>query len=196
MLPAATLTPTAPSSAALPVTLLNFTGRLDNTVIPLSWSTSSEQNSAYFEVQKSIDGINYYPLGRVTAAGTSTTKRDYGYTDKQVSEQNYYRLAMTDIDGKFVLSNVVLVKSPGALQQVWVVNNPFRSYIDIRLARMPQQQVQAELTTIAGAVVFHRVYAGAAQIRVDAGTAHLSAGAYILRTTVDGKLYVNKVIKQ
>ncbi|HEY4150610.1 MAG TPA: T9SS type A sorting domain-containing protein, partial [Chitinophagaceae bacterium] len=183
-------------AAALPITLLNFTGQLDNNVIQLNWSTSSEQNSNYFEVQKSVDGTNFYPLGRVSAAGTSTTQRNYGYTDRQVSEQNYYRLAMTDMDGKFVLSNVVLVRNPGVQQQAWVVNNPFSSYIDLRFAKLPAQQVKAELLTVSGATVFSQVYGGAMQLRVDLGFAHLSAGTYILRTTVDGKRFINKVVKQ
>jgi len=183
-------------AAALPVTLLNFSGRLDNNSIPLGWSTSSEQNSAYFEVQKSTDGTHFYPLGRVTAAGSSNSLRRYGYTDKQVSELNYYRLMMTDIDGKFTWSNVVLVKSTDVQQQVWVVNNPFRSYIDVRLARLPQQQVRVELVTMGGIVAFSRAYAGAMQVRVDLGATQLSAGTYFLRTTMDGKRFVNKVVKQ
>ncbi|HSC37557.1 MAG TPA: T9SS type A sorting domain-containing protein, partial [Chitinophagaceae bacterium] len=183
-------------AAALPVTLLSFSGRLDNNTIPLSWSTSSEQNSAYFEVQKSVDGTSFYPLGKVAAAGNSNTERHYGYIDKQVSEQNYYRLKMTDIDGKFVFSNTVLVKGANVLQQVWVVNNPFRNYIDIRLARLPQQQVKVELLTMSGTLAFVRAYAGAVQVHVDLGGSSLSAGTYLLRTTVDGKQFTNKVVKQ
>jgi hypothetical protein len=120
----------------------------------------------------------------------------YGYIDKEVNAENYYRLRMVDIDGKFTYSNVVAIKSPGVQQQVWVVNNPFRGYIDIRLARLPQQQVRAELVTMSGVVAFSKVYAGALQLRLDLGGAPLSAGAYLLRTTVDGKRFTNKVVKQ
>jgi len=183
-------------ATSLPVTLLNFSGRLENNMIPLGWSTSSEQNTAYFEVQKSVDGTGFYPLGKVTAAGNSSTERRYSYIDKAVSAENYYRLRMVDIDGKFTYSNVVVIKSPGVQQQVWVVNNPFRSYIDIRLARLPQQQVRAELVTMSGVVAFSRAYAGALQLRLDLGGAPLSAGTYLLRTTVDGKRFANKVVKQ
>ena len=43
----------------LPIKLLSFTGKLQNENVKLNWSTSFEQNSRGFEIEKSLDGINF-----------------------------------------------------------------------------------------------------------------------------------------
>ncbi|HEY6062896.1 MAG TPA: T9SS type A sorting domain-containing protein, partial [Chitinophagaceae bacterium] len=182
-------------SVVLPVTLLSFDGHLNNNNIDLKWSTSSEQNSKYFEIQKSSDGINFHPIGTKNAAGFSSLQRNYSFTDGQVNEFNYYRLKMADIDERFILSPVILIKSPNVKLDLWVVNNPFQSFIDIRFSRTPSQKLQFELFNMAGAEVYKREYGSSNEIRLDLSGVYLSTGVYILRTHVGGKLFVNKVVK-
>jgi len=183
-------------AVALPITLLAFNGHLDKKTIPLDWSTSQELNSSHFEIEKSTNGTDFRFIGKVTAAGSSVSQRNYNFVDRQVMEYNYYRLKMVDIDARFVYSQTILIKDAGAVQQVWVVNNPFQSYIDIRLAKMPQRTVQLELLNMAGARVYYKEYGVNDQLRLDISGIHLSAGSYMLRARVDEKWYVNKVVKQ
>jgi trimeric autotransporter adhesin len=182
--------------AVLPVSLISFNGVLDNDKIPLSWVTSSEQNSMHFDIEKSSDGVNYYSIGIIPAAGNSSSDRNYGFTDDQVKEFNYYRLKMVDIDGRFVYSQIILIKNQDLLQGVQVVNNPFSSYIDVRFTKIPSQQVQLELLNIAGTKVYSRQYGAAGQIRFELSGVTISNGTYLLRVIADGKQYVNKVVKQ
>ncbi len=185
----------ADANVALPVSLLSFDGRLVNNANLLSWSTSSEQNSKSFELEKSTDGINFYTIGKLAAAGNSNTLRNYNFTDKEVNEFNYYRLKMIDIDSRFVVSRIILVKNPDALQNVRV-QNPFQSYITVRFAKMPQQKVKFELTNTLGAVVFRGEYRTSTQVTIDVSGLNLSRGIYILRTSVDDKMFTHKLAKQ
>ena len=43
----------------LPIEVLSFTGKLQNENVKLNWSTSFEHNSKGFEIEKSLDGINF-----------------------------------------------------------------------------------------------------------------------------------------
>src|SRR5205085_1718332 len=43
----------------LPVTLLDFKAEKQKNEVSLRWSTSSESNSAYFDIQRSIDNVNF-----------------------------------------------------------------------------------------------------------------------------------------
>ena len=96
----------------LPIKLLSFTGKLQNENVKLNWSTSFEQNSKGFEIEKSLDGINFRKIGFVAGAGNSNATRSYSFTDPQRAvEFNYYRLKLVDIDNKFDYSDVVLVKN-------------------------------------------------------------------------------------
>jgi hypothetical protein len=179
----------------LPVALTTFTGRLDNSAASLNWSTSSEQNSKNFDIEKSIDGINYYHIGTVRAAGTSTSRKDYTLRDDKLSAFNYYRLKMNDLDGRSKLSNIVLVKYDVKAQNVWVVNNPFNSFIDLRLAK---EATQAKLQLIGanGALVAEKAVSNASGIIHWQLAGNISAGSYVLRTVVDGKVFTHKLIKQ
>jgi Secretion system C-terminal sorting domain len=184
------------NSVTLPVSLLTFDGRQVNNTNVLDWSTSAEQNSKEFEIEKSSDDNNFYSIGIVPAAGNSSSVRNYSFTDKQVNEFNYYRLKMIDIDRRSVVSRTILLKNPNAEQNVRVVENPFRSSIAVRFAKVPQQKVRFELVNVAGAVVYRKEYGSANQITIDLSGLQLSKGTYILMTLVDGKSFTNKLVKQ
>ena len=180
----------------LPVTLINFQGHLSNNEIILDWSTRSEQNSKYFDVQKSTDGIHFYSIGSVAAAGNSASRSNYNLADKQVTEFNYYRLKMVDIDGQFFYSQTILLKDPDAQQNLWVLNNPFETVIKLRLSKTPQHKVLVDLTNMAGVRVYHNEYQGSNEITIDLSGINLATGTYILRTNIDGQLYTRKLIKK
>jgi hypothetical protein len=187
---------TATIPIVLPVTLLDFQGHLSNNNIFLDWSTASELNSNYFEIQKSVDGINFYSLGTVRAEGNSASQRNYHLTDTKVKELNYYRLKIVDIDGHFVYSKVILIKNPKAQQNVWVVNNPFETFIKIQFARTPYQKVRFELVSLAGVRVYNKEFGSANEITIDLSGIYLSTGVYLLRTYTDGRVFTNKLIKR
>ena len=85
----------------LPIELKSFEGYRVGTTNIIEWSTSSEKNNAYFEIEKSTDGINWFYAQKVTGAGNSSVQIDYQYRD--IFTQNgiaYYRLSQIDFDGK------------------------------------------------------------------------------------------------
>lgn len=183
------------ASVILPVTLLTFNGYLDNASVVLDWKTGSEINSKDFEIEKSTDGMNYYKIGSVGAAGNSTTTRSYTFRDQRLSTMNYYRLRMNDLNGANKLSNVVLIRYDKAKQSLWVVTNPFRNYIDMRFGKS-SSSVRLQLVNTNGSVVSEKMIANpAGQIRWDV-PANLSNGNYILRVLLDGEVFTSKVVKQ
>lgn len=183
-------------SVTLPITLLTFDGRLDKKTIPLTWTTAQELNSSYFEIEKSTDGSNFHDLAKVGAAGSSFVQRDYHYVDVKVNELNYYRLKMVDIDGRFEYSKTILIKNPDAIQSMWVVNNPFTSYIDLRFAKMPKQAITVELLNVAGSRMYFKEFGAADQLRLDVSSVQLNRGVYVLKAMVDGRQYISKVQKE
>jgi hypothetical protein len=97
-------------AGVLPITLLSFKADKTNTGIKLNWLTAAEKNSAYFEIQKSSDGVNFNTIGRVEAAGNSSENKYYSLNDFIPAKGiNYYRLNQVDIDGKAVLSSPIAV---------------------------------------------------------------------------------------
>ena len=173
---------------------MTFTGRLDNNTTLLNWSTSSEQNSRNFDVEKSTDGINFYKIGTVAAAGNSSSRKDYTFRDAQLSPENYYRLQMNDLDGKRKQSSVVRISFGNSIQKVTVLNNPFNSHLNIRFAKAATK-VQLQLLTATGSLVAETRLANPATQYTWQVPGRISAGSYILRSIVDGTVYTTKLVK-
>jgi autotransporter-associated beta strand protein len=92
----------------LPVQVVSFEGQSAAGASILTWTTATEMNSAWFGIERSADGKHFEPIGQVEAAGTSTRRMDYRFTDEQPERGwNYYRLRQMDRDGSYEFSQVI-----------------------------------------------------------------------------------------
>ncbi|MEM6803971.1 MAG: S8/S53 family peptidase, partial [Bacteroidota bacterium] len=90
-----------------PVEWLDFSGRIENGIAQLQWSTGSEQNNAYFEVQKSKGG-SFVSVGQLAGQGNSSEVQSYQFEDPlPFSGRNYYRIKQVDSNGSFTYSKVL-----------------------------------------------------------------------------------------
>lgn len=120
---------------ALPIELISFRATLNEPIVDLTWSTSSEKNNDYFTIDKSFNGLDWSYLTTVDGAGNSTeilqyAARDFNPLEGKETPIVYYRLTHTDYDGKSVAAplQVVNFKSDNALE---VFPNPFHDAIKI-----------------------------------------------------------------
>lgn len=89
----------------LPVKLISFNGKKEGTTSILTWETTEETNSDYFEVQHSINGKKWHAIGTVAATGESSVLKGYRFSHASpVEGENLYRLRMVDRDGTFAYS--------------------------------------------------------------------------------------------
>lgn len=87
----------------LPVEMLSFEVNTDqNNNVILNWSTATETNSDYFQVERSTNGIDWIVIGSETAAGNSNEIIEYSFVDYNADNGiSYYRLKQVDFDGAF-----------------------------------------------------------------------------------------------
>ena len=85
----------------LPVELTTLEAIAGDRQVTLSWTTASEQNNAYFEVQRMSPSSDWTTVGQVDGSGNSQTAINYEYTDQAVvNGVTYtYRLLSHDING-------------------------------------------------------------------------------------------------
>ena len=96
----------------LPVELIDFNGKTEDAINILSWSTASELNNDYFEVQRSIDAISWNTIGTVLGHGTSNVINSYQFNDESPENGiNYYQLKQVDYDKKFVHSHIIALNN-------------------------------------------------------------------------------------
>lgn len=95
------------AASPLPVELIRFEATTESEAVKLEWTTASEINSERFEIEKSYNGQDFFPIGSVAAAGNSNIPIEYRYTDREPHVgTSYYRLMMIDLDGTFEYSEI------------------------------------------------------------------------------------------
>ncbi len=189
----------------LPLALLFFKGERieDNTM--LTWATATEQNSKEFIIERSYDGRTYSKIASIPAAGNSTLNTYYRYNDNEAAslEANilYYRLKQVDLDGKYEYSSVVTI-SNNQLRSVAIVKanpNPFKHSITLQIENLTavSKSDKVELYSMEGKLLYQRSLANRGRGNVYLNDLPvLSPGAYLLKTMVNGKLVITKVIRQ
>ncbi len=104
------LTPSDLSSSPLPVDLITFTVSASDSKAALAWSTASELNNHYFDIEKSLDGKSFINIGRVEGHGNSRSIIHYNFVDYDLQRKSFYRLKQVDFDGQFHYSGIVSTK--------------------------------------------------------------------------------------
>jgi len=147
----------------LPVELVNFKGELkeDKTTL-LTWSTASELNNDYFDVQrKKQDGSGWENIGQIDGFGNSSKLISYSFIDKNPNTgENYYRLNQVDFDGKSEYSPTIMVKLDGATTETKdafiIYPNPVRNEIWIKSEKeiVDNQNILLEVFDVSGQKVF------------------------------------------
>lgn len=198
-----TIPVTSTTHVVLPVNILSFTGNINNKLVQLNWQTSQENNSSYFEVQRSSIGSDFEPISTITAKGNIGTISTYQekddlffYTGKVV----YYRLKMVDTDGKYKFSKVLVIKPNTASTvntlKVWPL--PFTSQLTAGYSSELSGEITVNLTNMNGS----RVASSSATVQKGYNSISINqaqtipSGTYLLTITSNGKSESIKVVKQ
>lgn len=190
-------------SAPLPVELAAFAVRRQGPDALLSWTTASEKNNAWFEVERSRDGLVYERAGRVAGQGSSTAPHDYQFLDPKVAQFGvptlYYRLRQVDTDGTARYSPVrtLNVESATALLVSAWPNPSAGAGPHIRIEQPFEAPLVATLTDATGRhLAEYRTTARLSEELFSAETAALTSGVYLLRVTTTGTSQVLKLVRE
>ena len=181
----------------LPVSLLSFTGENLNKQNLLRWQTTNEINTSHFEVQKSINGTNFSLIGIVNATVINSTINNYTKVDSTPTiGNNFYRLKQIDNDGKFVYSNIILIRVNKNDDILSVYPNPTASELNISLTgKVDGKNVELFLIDATGKLVINKRFKKENKnLKLNVST--LAKGVYILTIVEDGEKNTIKFIKQ
>lgn len=152
----------------------------------LQWLTASEVNNDYFDVQRSIDGVSFGSIGRVTGTGNASEVSAYDFTDRGVANLGlgrvYYRLRQVDFNGGFQYSNLVEVRfDQQSTHQLQLFPNPASNKLYVNWRGENQTPIEIRIFDALGRMVFHDSFIPATQfVQKEITLAHLSAGIYQL----------------
>ena len=98
-----------------PIDLIYFRADVtNNNKVNLTWTTASESNNDYFEIERTTTDFYYFEsIGIIKGAGISNETKTYFFQDNYPhGGVNYYRLKQVDFDGQYEYSNFVSAEYP------------------------------------------------------------------------------------
>lgn len=134
------------ATGILAVQLSSFSGIAMPQKNIVQWTTQSEIENDYFEVQRSFDGKHFVPLGKVKGAGTSNNEHSYSYIDDEIRVgECYYRLKQVEFDGTTQFSdNILLERTAQGNGIIAVYPNPAANKLIVEL----QYEIANEATLV------------------------------------------------
>ena len=181
----------------LPVRLLAFSGERIKDIAALTWKTASEQNNAYFEVQRSNDGVNFNQIGQVSGHGTTNLPEQYNFTDPhpELNGINYYRLDQVDYDGHMTFSNTIALRFDGGPLTYQLYPNPVSHTLYLNIP-VTEDRKSIEVYGSDGKLLMTRIISTPSN-KIGLDVSGLSSGTYLLKiTSANGSNTALKFIKQ
>lgn len=165
----------------LPVEALQLEAKPQVSSVDLTWTTTMEENNSHYIIERSKDGQDFVPIGRMEAVGQSTTTTEYRSTDfAPQNGLNYYRLQQVDNDGTTALSNVVTALFEPKHATVMVVPNPARDQAELLLSTAYEGDLLVRITDGSGRLVASFLTPSGVQ-RMELPIAKLEGGSYTVQ---------------
>jgi hypothetical protein len=173
----------------LPVDWLSFHVTKQDNMVLLQWQTASETQNDYFEIQRSIDGINFQSIAKVSGNGNTQFQSTYQHKDNLLSTGIfYYRIRQVDNDGSYSYSPVKQIYLSGSLTAI-AYPNPFKN--DLNVVKQGGIIKEIEIIDLSGKV-FLKVVDSFENIN----TSGLSSGLYLIKITTDTSSEVVPMLKE
>ena len=181
------------NNAALPATITNLKAYQKNTGIQVEWDVLNELNLNSYEIEKSINGIQFTKAGTVQA----TSNVAYHWFDVNALQgNNYYRIKAIGKNGEAQYTQIVNVKIGGAKNNITVVGNPAKNKtILLQLENVDKGKFSIKIFNSIGQQVANKNLlhnGGSATEAIQLNT--IAAGTYYLSVIGDNHVFVSHTI--
>lgn len=182
-------------AAPLPIELISFTAEAKEKSVLIKWSTATELNNEWFEVQRSYDGYNFLTVKRVAGAINSSNTREYSTSDNvKKSGVVYYRLMQIDLDGKSSIFPATSVKI-GKIEKFKVYPNPSKGKLKIDLISSTESEMNIEIVNVQSQVVFQKNISLTEGINnTELDLTGLNKGVYMLKLTGEKEQLTKRIV--
>lgn len=178
---------------------------LTGSIANITWSTTDEKDVKSFEIERSIDNINFIKVATTPAKGNTVGNTDYSLDNEIKQLMNeviiYYRVKVYDVDGQYLYSNTVYVNPiQNAVDDVVIFPAPFTSSVTIGYNATESSTLEIEITDMLGSIVKQQsaeVAVGQNSILVKE-LANLATGNYFIKIfdINTNKSFVKKITKK
>lgn len=178
----------------LPVDLIRFDAYPQDGRVELAWTTASELNNNYFQIEHSRNGIDFQAIGKMKGNGTTSETVAYQFLHRNpVAGTNYYRLKQMDFDGAFEYSNIISAQLQHRNGGIQIYPNPTTNRVVVTIADRPEILKFTFSNLLGQNIDLHPT-------RTDTGLeldlSSLATGIYILQMEIHGKTVTKRIVKE
>jgi len=146
-------------SIALPVTWGTVSGTAEDLGNRIQWTTESEKNTSYYEVEYSYDARTFRTASsQIQAAGYSSAARSYTFFHtNEYSELVYYRIKQVDLDGIVDYSKIIALKRTTKMPEFAVSVYPVPMHIEtltVKVLTGQKTDIQVQIKDLLGRTVY------------------------------------------
>jgi hypothetical protein len=183
---------------SLPVTMSYFKLNCVEEDVELIWQTSSEHNSDYFQLESSLDGVNWEIEQTLPASGFSQELINYYAVDQDASRnQKYYRLKQVDFNGAFEIYGPLKTDCAVESTNIGLHPNPCETEVTISIASKKPTDLNYTLISPEGKLLETKQIAVLAGITVyTLDVSNFPSGMYMLQFDVNDKHFIKKLTVQ
>jgi hypothetical protein len=184
-------------STPLGTNIISFNANAANKRANLYWTTNRETDQVQFDIERSVDGMNFSRIGRVRGLHSADDINRYSFVDTLLPVKSYYRISLADLAGRKIYSRIMQLQTTGEFT-VSNVTNYFETGISLDVNVTRNSQVILTLLNGSGNVLKTmavNAYAGTNNYIIPSLTT-LSKGVYILQVRNEDKTVTVKAIKK
>jgi hypothetical protein len=174
--------------------LVNFNASSGRNFFTLSWNTVAAKTCDHFDVERSLDGLNYEKMGEVKGNENAAGGDLYSFQDNfrpVTARKNdfYYRLKQVDVNGQVSYSKVLIARmyNSKSLASLSVTPDPSINDILVNVQLKENSYVVIKISDKDGNQVVKKTAKGENGLttyKLD-GTSQLEAGMYMLEIIVN-----------
>jgi trimeric autotransporter adhesin len=181
----------------LGIDILSFNGKELNGHANLYWTTNKETEPIQFEVEKSLDGINFTKIAFIMGRQSTSETNQYSFTDSMFSTKTFYRISLINKRTHRTYSRIIQLLNNNEFS-VSNVTSYFHSAISFDVSVNRYSKIDLVLLNSSGNIMKSTTmtaYNGTNNFVIP-NLASLTQGVYILQVRNNEKTFTVKTVKK
>ena len=178
----------------------DFKGRLSDNQALLNWSTPSNKEIKYFEIERGPDGSNFSPISKINPKFSSEDITNYNLTDNVNVAGNpfiYYRLKTVGYDGQVAYSKIVrLYTGEKQRENIIITPNPVKDVMNLDISSSIRGIAELSIYNVAGKQMMQLPIS----VQKENTTAEVTgfqswpAGVYSVKVTLGNGVFIKRIV--
>jgi hypothetical protein len=181
-------------------TITDFFGLTVNDNNQLNWSVTNNNQIRFFEVERSEDGTNFFPLQTINSIASDFPSANYKFTDDNITKESnavYYRLKIFNVASKLSYSKIIRFSINESVNgRVKIFPNPVTDKLQMSIYSPYRQNIELFIYDGSGRLmrnVHTIIEKGNTKLNISAFQSW-PPGIYSVKVIAGNELFINKMI--